>query len=109
VPQARFEPAIPGSDQPKTLALDHPATGIGIIHYWDDKIKKDEVGWPCGTHGREMHIGLRWKPLKNIQLERFGRRHEGNIKTDVKEQQGMAYIGIRLLRKRTGGGDLVNK
>jgi hypothetical protein len=41
MPSAVFEPAIPASDRPQTLALDRSATGIGnvdnlrqIIYEW---------------------------------------------------------------------------
>ena len=39
MPPAGFEPAIPASEQPQTLALDRPATGIGkYIHIFIFKL-----------------------------------------------------------------------
>jgi hypothetical protein len=34
MPTARFETAIPASEQPQTHALDRAATGIGIRFLW---------------------------------------------------------------------------
>lgn len=33
-------------------------------HIFGDQIKVDDMGWACGTNGREMHVGFIRKKLR---------------------------------------------
>jgi hypothetical protein len=37
MPSAGFEPTIPASERPQTLALDRAVTGIGLINFYGAK------------------------------------------------------------------------
>ena len=38
MPQTGFEPAAPANERPQTHALDRPATGIGILGFYEVEI-----------------------------------------------------------------------
>jgi hypothetical protein len=29
-----------------------------FVHYPDDQIKRNDISWACGMHGREMNTGV---------------------------------------------------
>jgi hypothetical protein len=43
MPVAEFEPAIPASELPQTYALDHAATGIGLVTLYGYQIQREMV------------------------------------------------------------------
>jgi hypothetical protein len=72
------------------------------------KVKKNELGWACGTYGEErgVHRVLVWKPEGKRPLGRHRRGWEDNIKRNLEEVEGAVgteWIGLRI---GTGGGHL---
>jgi len=64
-------------------------------YYPGDQIKKNEIGWAHGTHGRCAYRGLVGKLWGNNDLENLG--IDGRIKMDLKK------IGCG------GGGDWIDQ
>ena len=68
MPPAGFEPAIPGSDRPQTLALDRSATGIGDS---SRSARQQVISLHSGTLERHF-IEKRDDSLKISSWENFG-------------------------------------
>jgi hypothetical protein len=69
MPCVGFEPMNPVCERAKTVyALDRAATVIGTKYYYCHKIKKDEMGRACSTHGRNEKCVDNFN-LKNVYEE----------------------------------------
>jgi len=60
-----------------------------------DEIEKNEMGWTCGTFGKED--SLMGRPEGKKPLETSRRRWEDNIQMDYKSNQQDATIQVNLL------------